>query len=281
MTQNRLLPVIRVPGGRNQGHRYHQLLTMAWHRFVLLFFLLFIFIHVVFAALFLAVPGSIQGGDEMLPWWRAFCFSVQTLSTIGYGGLLPAGAYGNTLVAIESFLGLFYVAVLTGCLFARISRPRSHLVFSEKILRYPVHGVPNLVFRVASFLDEPLIDVSAKIYARIYDEEDGVFRLLPLRLTRDHSPTLHLNWVLFHPLEEDSPLADIHVDEWAQREVQIFVNILGQDRIYQQTVHDGFVYRQENVLEGHRFADMVEHQEEQMVLDIRKINHVIELKENA
>lgn len=144
---------------------------MAWHRFVLLFLLVFIFIHLVFASLFLAVPGTIQGGDDMLPWWRAFCFSVQTLSTIGYGGLLPDGAYANALVAVESFLGLFYVAVLTGCLFARISRPQSHLIFSDKMLCYPVHGVPNLIFRVASFLDEPLIDVSAKIYARIYDDK--------------------------------------------------------------------------------------------------------------
>lgn len=104
---------------------------------------------------------------------------------------------------------------------------------------------------------------------------------MPLRLTRDHSPSLHLNWVLFHPLDQESPLAQIPLDEWARREVQIFVNILGQDRIYQQTVHDSFIYRQEHVIKGYRFADMVEFQGERMVLDIRQINRIVPMKENT
>lgn len=271
--------IIRTPATMGQRHRYHQLLTMPWHRFVWVFFGLFVGIHSVFATLYALVPGSIQGGEDARAWWNAFCFSVQTLSTIGYGALLPNGLYANVMVMIESFLGLIYVAVLTGCLFAKISRPKSHLVFSEQLLCYPVNGVPNLVFRVASTLDDALIDVSAKVYARIHDEEAGLFRLRPLPLSRDHTPNLQLNWVLFHPLDSASPLVGIPVDRWALHHIRVSVNISGQDRVYQQTVHHSKTYEGDQVLLGHRFADMVHTIDDNIQLDLSKISSVIPLDE--
>ena len=70
------------------------------------------------------------------------CFSVQSLSTIGYGVLSPNGLYANILVTIEAFVGLLYGAILTSC-FAKISRPAPQILFSQQILIHPIEGADH------------------------------------------------------------------------------------------------------------------------------------------
>ncbi|MEO1235031.1 MAG: ion channel, partial [Myxococcota bacterium] len=56
---------------------------------------------VLFAALFWLDSEGVEGADSMYDYlW----FSVQTLSTIGYGGMTPETPFVNLLVIIESFI---------------------------------------------------------------------------------------------------------------------------------------------------------------------------------
>ncbi len=50
-------------------------------------------------------------------------FSVQTSSTIGYGHISPHGDIAKLVDTMESFFGLLGVALMTGIVFARFSRP--------------------------------------------------------------------------------------------------------------------------------------------------------------
>ena len=99
-----------------------------------IFFSLFLSIHLFFAFLYILDQDSITGAGDNLSLWEAFCFSVQSLSTIGYGVLSPNNWYGNALVTIEAFLGILYTAILTGCFFAKISRPKDQIIFSKNLL---------------------------------------------------------------------------------------------------------------------------------------------------
>src|SRR5579871_898380 len=91
------------PGWRDA---YHLLLTIP---LVLLFALMaagFVTVNVVFAGLYMLDPHGLAGARPG-SFADAFFFSVQTLGTIGYGGLAPKSLYANVIVTIESFFGLF------------------------------------------------------------------------------------------------------------------------------------------------------------------------------
>jgi inward rectifier potassium channel len=51
----------------------------------------------------------------------AFFFSVETISTIGYGQMSPATLYGNIVMTVEAMFGLILLAVSAGVVLARLS----------------------------------------------------------------------------------------------------------------------------------------------------------------
>ena len=63
-----------------------------------------------------------------------FYFSIETLATVGYGDMHPQTNYGHLIATIEIFTGMSFLAVMTGLIFARFSRPRARFVFAD----YPV-----------------------------------------------------------------------------------------------------------------------------------------------
>lgn len=47
-------------------------------------------------------------------------FSYSTLTTLGYGDILPRSAWAQSLAALAATLGLLYIAVIIGRLVGRI-----------------------------------------------------------------------------------------------------------------------------------------------------------------
>lgn len=61
------------------------------------------------------VPGSFAGLDQYAGnelYWRYLYFSFVTLTTLGYGDVLPVNAYAETLVVLEAVVGQIYLTVL-------------------------------------------------------------------------------------------------------------------------------------------------------------------------
>ena len=80
---------------------YFYFIEGSWTRVFAAFAFLFLIVNVFFAALYTLEPGSIAnaGADSFAD---AFFFSVQTMSTIGYGSLSPGTPYGNFVVTVEA-----------------------------------------------------------------------------------------------------------------------------------------------------------------------------------
>ena len=135
------------------------------------------------------------------PFWRAFFFSVETLSTIGYGNIVPVNLAANMLVAVEALTGLAGFAIVTGLLFARISRPTANVLFSSHAVVAPYQSITALEFRVANARSNELIEVSAKVIVSRFEQVDGVHtrRYYPLKLERDSVVFLPLTWTVVHP----------------------------------------------------------------------------------
>src|SRR5215813_2912304 len=77
-------------------------------------------------------------------------FSIETLSTAGYGDMHPQTHYGHFIAAIELFTGIFSMSLMTGLIFARFSRPRARLLFANNPVISTHEGVPTLMVRVAN-----------------------------------------------------------------------------------------------------------------------------------
>ena len=270
--------IVKTNIDKNVYHFYFHLISGSWRSFILSFFSLFLSIHLFFAFLYILDQDSIIGAGDRLSLWEAFCFSVQSLSTIGYGVLSPNNWYGNVLVTIEAFLGIFYTAILTGCFFAKISRPKDQIIFSKNLLlSSDCNTDPSakiVTLRLVSALDGELIDVNADVFMRVKDPKRNVWQLVPLQLMRSHSPTLSMNWVLFHVVDSKSPLFGVSLEDMEEREIRFIVSLNAFDRIYQQPINEQYTYYTKDLVLDHEFEDMIETYGEQITIDVDKIHNI-------
>ena len=77
----------------NDFHFYQFLIGLSWPQFIAVLFGTFVVVSAVFAALYLVVGiSTLQGADTKTPlesFLSALFFSVQTLTTVGYGLIAP------------------------------------------------------------------------------------------------------------------------------------------------------------------------------------------------
>jgi len=143
-------------GSRLDSVSYLSLLTMSWARFFSLIATLHLVSNLLFGmAYFLCGPGALSTNGPIAHvnhLWTCFFFSIQTLSTIGYGGLVPISLAANLLVAIESIYGLLAYALITGLFFARVSRTRARIRFSKTavIARRAMSATSNFALRTGA-----------------------------------------------------------------------------------------------------------------------------------
>jgi inward rectifier potassium channel len=240
---------------------YHVLLTMSWPRFLLLGIACYAITNAIFAGLYLScganslvstAPGM---GDHLF--WRAFFFSVETLSTIGYGNIVPVNIAANGVVTIEALAGLMSFAIATGLVFARFSRPRANVVFSSHAVVAPYQGMQALEFRVANARSNELIEVSAKVIVSRFEQVDGVRtrRYYPLPLERDGVIFLPLTWTVVHPIDEHSPFHGETLQSMHESSAEVLVLLKAFDETFSTVVQTRTSYAAHDVVWGARFAN--------------------------
>lgn len=241
---------------------YDALLTTTWPRFLGILVATYLGTNAIFAVLYAALgPGALAGGtaasfEERLA--ESFFFSVQTLSTVGYGTLAPASLAANVLMTAQSVAGLIGIALTTGLVFARFSRPMAKLRFSRVALIAPYRGGRGLMFRLANLKSTQIIELEAEVLFSQMEYDDGrsVRRFYRLPLERSKVTFLPLAWTVVHPIDEDSPLHGASGAECVQREAEILVLLKGIDETFSQTVHSRTSYRAEDLVWNARFTDI-------------------------
>lgn len=237
---------------------YHALLTMTWPRFLASVIGVYAAINALFAAAYLACGArslagldSAQMGGRFL---RAFFFSVDTFATIGYGNVYPVGALANSLVALEAVLGLLFVALLTGLVFARFSRPTARLLFSEVAVIAPYLGNSAFMFRITNARSNQLMELEAKV---LFSRLDGsVRRYDQLRLERTRVVFFPLSWTVVHPIDATSPLYGWTRDDLEQTDAEFSILLSGVDETFSQTVHARSSYKPQEIVFGARFRNI-------------------------
>jgi inward rectifier potassium channel len=239
--------------------------------------------NVVFAMGYLACgPEALVGVEHegiASPFWRAFFFSVQTFSTIGYGHVSPSGFAANIVVTIESLAGLLLFTIATGMLFARISRPSAKILFSEHAVVAPYRGIRAFMFRIANARSSQIVELRAKVYVTLFEGQGanrkrGFHRL---RLEYDDITFFPLNWTIVHPIDEQSPLAGLDAEGCVDCDVEFLILLAGTDDTFSQGVQVRSSYKAHEILWNAKFADMYEHGPggDRVAIDLAKLDDIV------
>jgi inward rectifier potassium channel len=238
----------------------HRCMTASWPAFILGAALVFLGFNAVFALLYLLgdQPISNVPGGAYIDY---FYFSIETLSTAGYGDMHPQTHYGHLIATIELFTGIFSMSLMTGLIFARFSRPNARLMFARNPVISSHEGAPTLMIRFANERSNIIGNATARLwmFKNVVTQEGQSFRRFSeLALVRNESPALALSWTLYHVLDETSPLYGMTADDLEASKVSLLVVVSGYEIVAAQTVHARQTYEHPEIRFGHRYADILD-----------------------
>ncbi|NBV42336.1 ATP-sensitive inward rectifier potassium channel 10 [bacterium] len=223
---------------------------------------IFILANALFAFLYQLFPGSVANVNSILD---AFFFSVQTMATIGYGAMHPATLAGHILVTIEAAFGIIFVAIATGFMFAKASRPRNSVIFSQPLVINNRFGTPHLLCRFGNARGTDIINAHFTLGVLIDEvtpEGEKIRRLVDLDLVRKHSSFFFVTMTLMHPITETSPFYGLALHEIERKIATIVATVSGHDVTYGQTMHARHYYYMSDIRINHRFKDAVQTDED-------------------
>lgn len=258
------------------GDLYHHLLSLPWAPFLGGLSLVYVALNLLFALAYLLGDGAIANARRGA-FLDAFFFSVETLSTIGYGQMSPATLYGNIVMTVEALVGLMLVAVAAGLMFARFSRPTARVLFSKVAVVAPFNGVPTLSLRLANVRRNQILEAQVSV-TFVRDEHtaegDWIRRFYYLKLARQRSPIFPMTFTVMHAIDADSPLWNATASSLATESAEIVVTVAGLDETISRTVHARTSYLAHEVLWNHRFADVFMQTEDgQLAIDYRRFHN--------
>ncbi len=257
---------------------YHLILRLSWPAFFLGLLASFVLVNLAFAAAYHLVDGSIANARPG-SFADAFFFSIETLATVGYGAMSPAGYYGHAVASVEIFLGMVTLALVTGLIFARFSKPMARILFSDKLLLREFEGRPALMLRIANDRHNRIVEATAALSLLRLESvgpREAFYRIHDLPLLRSSTPVFALTWTLIHRIDADSPLHGWDVAALRGTRGRITVSVTGHDETVAAPVHAINEYSFEDLLDGYRFADVIDPSAEgSMVVDMTRFHDVI------
>jgi inward rectifier potassium channel len=237
----------------------HRCMTASWPAFIGGAMLVFIAFNAVFALFYWIgdQPISNVPGGAYIDY---LYFSIETLSTAGYGDMHPDTHYGHFIATVELFTGIFSMSLMTGLIFARFSRPNARLLFADYPVIFSHEGKPTLMVRLANERHNIISNASAKLWLFkniVSIEGEQIRRFNELKLEQNQNPGLALSWTLYHVLDETSPLYGLTADDLAASKASLTVVVSGYDVVAAQTVHARKSYDHSDIRFGHRYADIL------------------------
>ena len=243
---------------------YHLILTLSWPGFAGLVFGIYLLINLVFAALYMLNAHAVA---EMRhgSFFDAFFFSVETLATVGYGHMYPESFYGHLITMLEIMVGMFGLAVITGLIFVRFSRPTARIHFSKVAVIAPFDGVPNLMIRVANLRHQAMVEPEFRMILlrnSITAEGDEVRRFRSLKLEFDRLIAFPTVLTVRHRIDKTSPLFGMTPEDFQQQDIRFIASIVGVDTVIVAPVQSFGDYNYEQIEWNRRFVEIYDQNEE-------------------
>jgi inward rectifier potassium channel len=261
---------------------YHWLLTISWPKFLGFIASSYVTVNALFALAFLACgPAALQSSSGSFAghlFYRAFFFSVDTFATIGYGNIIPVGAPANILVTIEALINIVGVALATGVIFARFSRPSARILYSRNAIVAPYRDKTALEFRIANARSSQLIEVGIQVILTKIERsgEKTVRKFYDLSLERTRVVFFALSWTVVHPIDANSPMWGATQQDLLDSDAEVLILLTGTDETLSQPVHSRSSYKATEIIWGAKFSNMFMRTESQGIIgmNLSRINDI-------
>ncbi len=255
---------------------FYWMLSASWPVFFAVMALGFLVVNLIFAGLYVLLGSdSLMASVKMSVFERAFFFSVETLSTIGYGHIVPQSIAAHWLSTVQAFTGVLGVALITGLLFAKFSKPSSRVLFSQQALIAPFQGGQGLMIRLTNGMKNEIIELQAQITLSKFETVNGVRsrHYYPLALERSSVVFMPLAWTLVHPITSDSPLWGMTLAQLTQSTPEFLVVIHAVDDIVYQRITARTSYGAEELVWNAKFSDIYVHRDDGALrIDVRRLS---------
>ena len=248
---------------------YHTMLGLSNFAFIMSVFGIYAVLNILFASIYVFLgPDSLYdlGSNQSMigRYLTAFFFSSQTLTTVGYGHISPAGLPANIVASIESFIGIMSFALVTGLFFARFSRPKAYIRFSDNMLVAPYKGGRAIMFRLATYKNNQLANAETQVTAALHVLVNGKTetQFYPLQLEFSKINSLAISWTVVHPITEDSPFWNFTEQDFKQRRIELMISMWAFDDHFSNTVQQRTSYTKDELVFGARFLPMYNRSED-------------------
>ncbi len=264
---------------------YQYLINVSWTKFFVFILCFYLVTNLIFAALYF-INGSeylveIRNGDAADNFFNAFFFSVQTFTTVGYGKIAPIGLYSNIIASLEAMTGLMSFALMTGLLYGRFSRPSTRILYSKNAIVAPYKNLNALMFKVANQRRNNLMELEVNMLLVLINKAENDFnrKYFNLKIERTSVYFFPLTWTIVHPIDDDSPIKGMTVEELKAQSAEILILLKGFDDTFSQVVHSRYSYRFDEIIWGARFTPSFHIKENgEIIFDLNHL-HDFELAE--
>jgi inward rectifier potassium channel len=258
---------------------YHRALVVRWPTFFASLALLFLLLNTLFATLYMLGAAPIAN-QFPAGFGGAFFFSVETLATVGYGDMHPQTVYAHWIATLEIFVGMSSIALATGLIFARFSRPHAKIIFARYAIVRPLEGQMTLMVRAANGRQNVIAEARARL--RILRQETTVEgyalrKLYDLTLVRDQHPVFKLGWSLMHVIDENSPLFGETAETLKGRDTTLLLTLEGVDESTSQTMQARHLWTCDQIFWHYRFVDIMRDENGVSHIDYSRFDEIVPL----
>lgn len=264
---------------------FHFLVTTNWLTFNILVITSYILINVIFGFVYWQIgieEIGIKHDTILEDFLESVYFSAQTFSTVGYGRANPGSHLANFIAFIEMLVGMMYLALAAGLLFARFSRPVAKIIFSKKAVIAPYKEIRGFMLRLSNAKTNLLLEVEVKVLLVMNKLENGQearkFYDLPLEMKKINM--LALSWTVVHPIDDKSPLFGMNETELKASKAEFMILLKGYNNTLSQSIHSRTSYKPDNIVWDAKFSGIFSNKNGVTEISVDKVGDYEKLNSN-
>jgi len=256
---------------------FHTLVNGPWVRVIAIFAILFALLALVFGILLYIERDGLLG-DGTKSFSDVYFFSLEIMTTITFGDLIPESIGSKIIFAIETFLYTIFQACIFAIFttkFAQAQSSAASILFSDKAIIAKKEKDFLFMFRIANLRKHQFLDVRLRVFVVYEDNAYGeTAKFVPLKLNFDESvPFLGLPWTVIHNIDDTSPLKSYTKDNFKDIELVVFME--GTDGSTSNSFQARYSYKSVDIIWDATFVNPVYKQNGAYVVDFKKF-HAIE-----
>ena len=260
---------------------FNDMLNLPQWKFISIILLFYLSVNLIFAGIYFIIgPAELNGilpGNNWETFKQLFYFSTQTITTVGYGHVSPVGDAANLVAGTEALTGFLSLAIATGLIYGRFSKPRSYLAFSDYALVSPYKEGTGLMFRFAAYKDKHALsdlEIRVNIGMQLLENDIAVYKYFTLTLERNRVESMPMSWTVVHPIEESSPFYGFTETDMKNADVELYVMLRGFDEVFSNYVQQRTSYTYNEIIFNRKFVPMFRESADgkTTILELHKLN---------